>query len=108
MAVFGQNEFAARFWCATFGVLTVGMAYLMGKHWKGERAGLLSGSILATSLMFFCSTQYLVLDMALTVLDDFRVVLRLANPPGAAAPAGERLYRTPSRWRSPEDSSPKG
>jgi 4-amino-4-deoxy-L-arabinose transferase-like glycosyltransferase len=66
LAVFGQNEFAARFWCAVFGVLTVGVVYLIGKEWKNERTGLLSGSILATSLGFFCLTQYLVLDMALT------------------------------------------
>src|SRR5882724_12534730 len=51
-AVFGQNEFAARFWCATFGLLTVGVVYLLGKHWKrefpyrsGNRTGLLSGCI---------------------------------------------------------------
>jgi 4-amino-4-deoxy-L-arabinose transferase-like glycosyltransferase len=66
LAIFGQNEFAARFWCALFGVLTVGIVYLLGKRWKGDRAGLLAGSVLATSLGFFCLTQYLVLDMALT------------------------------------------
>jgi 4-amino-4-deoxy-L-arabinose transferase-like glycosyltransferase len=66
LAVFGQNEFAARFWCATFGLFTVCITYLLGKHWKGERAGLLAGGILATSLLFFVLTQFLVLDMALT------------------------------------------
>ena len=66
LAVFGQNEFAARFWSATFGLLTVIIVYLFGRHWKGERAGLLSGSILATCLLFFALTQYLTLDMALT------------------------------------------
>ncbi len=66
LAVFGQNEFAARFWCAMFGVLTVGIVYILGKRWKGDRAGLLAGVVLATSLGFFCLTQYLVLDMALT------------------------------------------
>ncbi len=65
-ALFGQNEFAARFWCATFGLLTVGVVYLFGKYWKNERAGLLSGSLLATSLGFFLLTQFLVTDMALT------------------------------------------
>ena len=66
MSVFGVNEFAARFWCAIFGVLTVGVVYLLGKHWKSERCGLLAGGILATSLLFFALTQFLVLDMALT------------------------------------------
>src|SRR5580704_4743490 len=64
--LFGQNEFAARFWCGAFGVLTVGVVYLLGRHWKGERMGLLSGGILATSVLYFALTQYLVLDMALT------------------------------------------
>ena len=64
--VFGQNEFAARFWCAAFGVLTVGLVYLIGRRWKNEQTGLIAGSVLATSLGFFCLTQYLVLDMALT------------------------------------------
>lgn len=66
MALFGVNAFAARFWCAAFGVLTVGVTYLIGKHWKSEWCGLLAGSILATSLFFFVLTQFLVLDMALT------------------------------------------
>ncbi|MFA5975464.1 MAG: phospholipid carrier-dependent glycosyltransferase [Elusimicrobiota bacterium] len=66
LSLFGMNAFAARFWCATFGVLTVGLTYLIGKHWKSERCGLLAGSIVATSLFFFVLTQFLVLDMALT------------------------------------------
>jgi len=66
LAVFGQNEFAARFWCAAFGVLTVGLVYLIGSRWKNEETGLIAGSILATTAGFFCLTQYLVLDMALT------------------------------------------
>ena len=64
--VFGPTAFAARFWCATFGLLTVGVTYLIGKHWRSERAGLLAGGILATSFGFFFLTQFLVLDMALT------------------------------------------
>lgn len=66
MKVFGTNAFAARFWCATFGLLTVMVTYQMGKLWKNERLGLLAGSFLATSIGFFVLTQFLVLDMALT------------------------------------------
>ena len=66
-AVFGQNEFAARFWCALFGVLTVGLVYLLGKALEERTHGTLVGrSILATSFLYFGLTQYLVLDMALT------------------------------------------
>src|SRR4029077_8284574 len=66
MQVFGSTAFAARFWCATFGLLTVWVTYQMGKIWKDEWVGLLAGGILATSLAFFSLTQFLVLDMALT------------------------------------------
>jgi 4-amino-4-deoxy-L-arabinose transferase-like glycosyltransferase len=66
MRVLGPTEFAARFWCATFGLLTVAVTYRMGKNWKNERVGLIAGGILATSLAFFALTQFLVLDMALT------------------------------------------
>src|SRR5262245_5620416 len=37
MSVFGVHAFAARFWCAAFGILTVGVTYLLGRHWKSER-----------------------------------------------------------------------
>lgn len=66
MHVFGENAFAARFWSATFALLTVGLVYSIGRHWKNERTGLLSASILATSFLFYSLTQFLVLDMALT------------------------------------------
>jgi 4-amino-4-deoxy-L-arabinose transferase-like glycosyltransferase len=66
MRVLGPTPFAARFWCATFGLLTVALTYRIGKNWKGERLGLIAGGILATSIGFFVLTQFLVLDMALT------------------------------------------
>jgi len=66
MAIFGQNAFAARFWCAAFGLLTVWVTMKLAQEWRGERAALLAGSILATSVGFFALTQFLVLDMALT------------------------------------------
>src|SRR5262249_2554166 len=66
LKAFGFSEFGARFWCATFGLLTVLLTYVIGKHWKNERTGLLAGGMLATSFLFFGLTQYLVLDMALT------------------------------------------
>ena len=65
-SVFGQTEFAARFGSALFGLLTVAVTYLFGKHWKDPETGLLAGSALATSFLFFGLTQYLVPDMVLT------------------------------------------
>src|SRR5580693_2006553 len=37
LAVFGQNAFAARFWCATFGLLTVWITMKIAREWKNER-----------------------------------------------------------------------
>src|SRR5580704_16513287 len=36
MAIFGHNAFAARFWCAVFGVLTVGVTMRLGREWKND------------------------------------------------------------------------
>ncbi len=66
MRLLGPTPVAARFWCATFGVLTIGVTYLWGTNWKNERLGLIAGGILATSIGFFALTQFLSLDMALT------------------------------------------
>jgi 4-amino-4-deoxy-L-arabinose transferase-like glycosyltransferase len=66
LAVFGQNEFAARFWCAMFGWLTVWLTLRAGRAWRSERTGVLAATILASSLLFFGLTQYLILDMTLT------------------------------------------
>ncbi len=93
LAVFGETEFAARFWCATFGLLTVLLVYLLGRRWKGERVGLLSGVVLATSVLFFALTQFLVLDMALT----FWLVLSLYASAGMLT---ERLPGRVRRWSS--------
>ncbi|HVO33706.1 MAG TPA: phospholipid carrier-dependent glycosyltransferase [Elusimicrobiota bacterium] len=66
IAVFGPGAFAVRFWNATFGLLTVGQVIIFGRRWKNERTGILAGGILATSLLFYGLTQFVVLDMALT------------------------------------------
>ncbi|MBM3999579.1 MAG: glycosyltransferase family 39 protein [Planctomycetes bacterium] len=50
--VFGVNEFAARFWSATLAVVTCGLSAALGMRWYGRDAGVLSGIVLATSLMF--------------------------------------------------------
>jgi 4-amino-4-deoxy-L-arabinose transferase-like glycosyltransferase len=63
---FGISVFAARFWCAVFGVGTVWLTFLAGRRWRDKRTGLLAGAVLATSVEFFALTQFLVLDMALT------------------------------------------
>lgn len=66
MRLFGAREWAARFWCGAFGLLTVLLIYRMGKDWKGRRVGVLAATLLAVSFGFFAMTQFLMLDMALT------------------------------------------
>jgi 4-amino-4-deoxy-L-arabinose transferase-like glycosyltransferase len=51
-AVFGQNEFAARFWSALFGLGTVLCTYHIGRRLFTGEVGLWAALALATSLMF--------------------------------------------------------
>lgn len=51
-AVFGQNEFAARFWSATFGLGTVLCTYHIARRLFNAEIGLWGALILSTSLMF--------------------------------------------------------
>jgi 4-amino-4-deoxy-L-arabinose transferase-like glycosyltransferase len=66
LAALGPTAFAARFWCAAFGLLTVWLTFRWGMHWKNERVGLLAGGLLATSTAFFAFTQYATPDVILT------------------------------------------
>jgi 4-amino-4-deoxy-L-arabinose transferase-like glycosyltransferase len=51
-AVFGINEFSARFWSAVLGVGTVLMTFDLGRRWFGPRAGFWAGMMLSTCMMF--------------------------------------------------------
>ena len=51
-AVFGINEFSARFWSALLGVGTVLMTFDLGRRWFGLRAGFWAGMMLSTCMMF--------------------------------------------------------
>lgn len=51
-AVFGINEFAARFWSALLGIGTVLMTFDLGRRWFGARAGFWAGVMLSTCMMF--------------------------------------------------------
>ena len=51
-AVFGVNEFAARFPSALLGLGTILATYMIGRRLFNPQVGLLAGIILATSLMF--------------------------------------------------------
>lgn len=51
-AVFGVNEFAARFWSAVLGVGTVLLTFDLGRRWFGPRTGFWAGVMLSTCMMF--------------------------------------------------------
>lgn len=50
--LFGPTEFAARFWSAVFGILSVLLTYRLGRLMFSPAVGFLSGLILASSLNF--------------------------------------------------------
>lgn len=51
-ALFGVNEFSARFWSAALGVATVLMTYHLGRRWFDAKAGFWAALTLAPALMF--------------------------------------------------------
>lgn len=65
-AIFGVNEFAARFWSALLGVGLVLMTFLFAKRFGGIKLGLISVVILATSLEMVLLAHAAVTDMTLT------------------------------------------
>lgn len=55
--VFGDGEFAARFWSALAGLGTTLLTYHIGRTLFGSRVGFWSGWILATTLMFVVAAR---------------------------------------------------
>lgn len=63
--VFGEGEFAARFWSAALSLATVGLTIRLGTAHFGPRVGAWSGMILATSLLFTVSARACTPDATL-------------------------------------------
>jgi len=61
--IFGISEFAARFPIALAALGGVIVTYLIGKEAWGERAGLLSGLVLATSFGYFVFARIILTDL---------------------------------------------
>lgn len=66
LAVFGENEFAARLPGALMGLLTVLLVYHLGRKLFGRREGLLAALILGTSTGFLVQARIDITDMTLT------------------------------------------
>ena len=65
-AVFGQNEFAARFPCALCGLLTILVTYLIGRELFNRRVGVISAVMVGTSIGFLPMARINLTDMPLT------------------------------------------
>ncbi|MDA8123397.1 MAG: glycosyltransferase family 39 protein [Deltaproteobacteria bacterium] len=67
MAVFGENEFAARFFTAAVSVAGILLTYWMGAELAGWRTGLFSSVVLSTSLYYYAIGRLNTLDMTLAL-----------------------------------------
>lgn len=65
-ALFGQNEFAARFPCALAGLLTILFTYWLGRELLGRRVGVVAAVIVGTSAGFIALGRINLTDMPLT------------------------------------------
>jgi 4-amino-4-deoxy-L-arabinose transferase-like glycosyltransferase len=64
--VFGEHEWTARLWTALTGLLCIVMIYLTARRLWGDDAGLLSGAVLASSLLFVAMGHMNTLDMGVS------------------------------------------
>ena len=84
MAVFGQQEFAARLPSALSGLLTVLLTYLAGRHLFNRRTALIGAAILGSCAAFLLQSRIILTDMLLTLclsgaLFSFLLALRSAE-----------------------------
>jgi 4-amino-4-deoxy-L-arabinose transferase-like glycosyltransferase len=66
-SIFGQNEFAARFFPALSGLLTVLLTYHIGRKIYGRREGILAALVLGASAGFLAQARMNIIDMPLTL-----------------------------------------
>ena len=99
-AVFGVNEFAARFWSAALGTGTVLLTYFIGQHLFHRRVGLWAAIILASSLMFGVASRAATPDAVLVFFSTAALAAYVGGTfhrSGAAAgPSGVRRNWLPA------------
>ena len=84
--LFGPNEWAARAVPAWFALGGVLLTYGAARRLYGRPAGVASAVVLGTSLLYFGTGRFLVLDMPVSVLMSatlFCFILGVGEPPGA-------------------------
>lgn len=82
----GHNEWAVRATPALVALGGILLTYAAARRLYGRTAGLTSATVLGTSLLYFGTGRFLVLDMAVSVLMSatlFCFVLGVGEPPGS-------------------------
>jgi 4-amino-4-deoxy-L-arabinose transferase-like glycosyltransferase len=100
-AVFGQNEFAARFWSAALAVGTVVATHHIGRRLFSARVGVWSGVILASTFMFDMAARAATPDSVLiffTTAPLMVYVLATFAPKDAAAEGLAPRLRVEGRY----------
>ena len=85
MQLFGPNEWATRAVPALFALGGVLLTYAAARRLYGRATGLAAATVLGTSLLYFGTGRFLVLDMAVSVLMSatlFCFILAVHEPPG--------------------------
>ncbi len=67
-AVFGQNEFAARFTSVVMGLMSIFLTWFVTRKFEDENTANLSTVILGTSGLFFALSRVNIIDMTLSAL----------------------------------------
>jgi 4-amino-4-deoxy-L-arabinose transferase-like glycosyltransferase len=66
-SIFGQNEFAARFFPALCGLLGILLTYHVGRKVYGRREGFLAAVVLGTSVGYIAQSRMNIIDIPLTL-----------------------------------------
>lgn len=64
---FGTSEWAMRLWPALFGIFGAVMTYGFTRRFYGRSAGVVAGFVLATSLLYYGLSRFVILDMLASV-----------------------------------------
>lgn len=100
-AVFGVNEFAARFWSAAFGTGTLLITYGIGSRLFDRGAAFWSTMVLATTLMFGVASRAATPDAVLIFCTTLAlgVYVQFAFPAGRTSASDESPGPYPAKWR---------
>lgn len=83
----GRSEFVLRLWPVLFGLGGCLAVYIAGRSLWTRRAGMLAAGTMATSLLYFELSRFIILDMAVTFFLTVTFVgflLGVREPPGRA------------------------